>query len=109
LKITENFSECIKSTGLTKEVYAEMTSNQVEASTKGKHLVWVLKFMIWVMKNMPCLNGGSDRRQNHCVYFTQNKARFDFTNSDTGVSIYEPLLTHYLGENGQKIFDIETK
>jgi hypothetical protein len=36
LKITENFSECIKSTGLTKEVYAEMTSNQV-ASTKGKH------------------------------------------------------------------------
>jgi hypothetical protein len=34
---------------------------------------------------------------------------FDFTNSDTGVSIYEPLLTHYLGENGQKIFDIETK
>ena len=26
-----------------------------------------------------------------------------------GVSVYENLLKHYLGENGTKIFDIETK
>jgi hypothetical protein len=32
-----------------------------------------------------------------------------FTNSDTGLSVYENLLKHYLGKNGQKIIDLETK
>ena len=32
-----------------------------------------------------------------------------FTNSDRGGSIYENLVKHYLGDNGKKIFDIETK
>jgi len=32
-----------------------------------------------------------------------------FTNSDTGRSVFETLIKHYLGNNGQKIIDIEMK
>ena len=32
-----------------------------------------------------------------------------FTNVDDGYKVYEKLLKHYLGENGNKIFEIETK
>jgi hypothetical protein len=56
-----------------------MTSNQV-ASTKGKH--FGLGFEIYDLGNeeYALSHGGSDKASNHCVYFTQNKARsFDFT------------------------------
>jgi hypothetical protein len=50
-----------------------MTSNQV-ASTKGKH--FGLGFEIYDLGNeeYALSHGGSDKVQNHCVYFTQNKA-----------------------------------
>jgi hypothetical protein len=54
-------------------------------------------------------HGGSDKGVQTIVFYPKQSKVFWFYQFDTGVSIYEPLLTHYLGENGQKIFDIETK
>jgi CubicO group peptidase (beta-lactamase class C family) len=96
--------------GLTKEVFNEMTSNQV-ASTKGKH--FGLGFEIYDLGNgeYALSHGGSDKGVQTIVFIIPYKKQglLIFTNSDTGVSVYENLLKHYLGENGTKIFDIETK
>jgi hypothetical protein len=32
-----------------------------------------------------------------------------FTNVDDGYKVYETLLTHYLGDKGKRIFEIEMK
>ncbi|MFN8254957.1 MAG: serine hydrolase domain-containing protein [Bacteroidales bacterium] len=100
----------MNSEGLTKAVFDEMTSNQV-ASTKGKH--FGLGFEIYDLGNgeYALSHGGSDDGVRTLVFILpkSKKGLLIFTNSDTGVSIYENLVKHYLGENGQKIFDIETK
>lgn len=96
--------------GLTKEVFAQMTSNQV-ASTRGKH--FGLGFEIYDLGNgeYALSHGGSDNGVQTIVFiFPKTKQGIlIFTNADTGVSVYETLLKHYLGENGQKIVDIEMK
>lgn len=96
--------------GLTTKMFEEMTSNQV-ASTKGKH--FGLGFEIYDLGNgeYALSHGGSDNGVQTIVFiFPKTKqGLLIFTNSDTGVSVYETLLKHYLGNNGQKIFDIETK
>lgn len=96
--------------GLTKKVFEEMTSNQV-ASTKGKH--FGLGFEIYDLGNeeFALSHGGSDNGV-QTIFFILPKSKkgiLIFTNSDKGVSVYENLLKHYLGENGQKVFDIETE
>lgn len=100
----------MNSEGLTKEVYDEMTSNQV-ASTRGKH--FGLGFEIYNLSNgeYALSHGGSDEGVRTIVFiFPKSKqGLLIFTNSDTGGSIYENLVKHYLGENGRKIIDIETK
>lgn len=96
--------------GLTKKVFEEMTSKQV-ASTKGKH--FGLGFEIYDLGNGDIVlsHGGSDNgvQTIFFVFPKTKKGLLIFTNSDTGVNVYENLLKHYLGENGQKVFDIETK
>src|SRR6218665_164631 len=96
--------------GLSKKVFEEMTKNQV-ASTKGKH--FGLGFEIYDLGNeeYALSHGGSDKGVQTIVFiFPKTKQGIlIFTNSDTGTSVYENLLKHYLGKNGQKIFDIETK
>ncbi|HMB63975.1 MAG TPA: serine hydrolase [Eudoraea sp.] len=96
--------------GLTKEVFDEMTTNQV-ASTKGKH--FGLGFEIYDLGNgeYTLSHGGSDNGVQTIVFIfpKTRQGLLIFTNSDTGVSVYETLLKHYLGHYGQKIFDIETK
>ncbi|MNU74238.1 D-alanyl-D-alanine carboxypeptidase precursor [compost metagenome] len=100
----------MNSDGLTKELFNEMISNQV-ASTRGKH--FGLGFEIYDLGNgnYALSHGGSDKGvQTIVFFFPQTKdGILIFTNSDTGTSVYESLLKHYLGENGQKIVDIETK
>lgn len=100
----------MNSDGLTKKVFDEMVSNQV-ASTKGKH--FGLGFEIHDLGNgeYALSHGGSDKGVQTIVFiFPKTKqGLLIFTNSDTGVSVYETLLKHYLGINGQKIVDIETK
>ena len=96
--------------GLQKNVFEEMTKNQV-ASTKGKH--FGLGFEIYDLGkgDIALSHGGSDNGVQTIVFVLPKTKQglLIFTNSDTGASVYETLLKHYLGENGQKIFDIETK
>ncbi len=96
--------------GLSKNVFEEMTTKQV-ASTKGKH--FGLGFEIYDLDNEETAlsHGGADNGvQTLFVVLPKTKnGLLIFTNSDTGVSVYETLLKHYLGDNGQKIVDIETK
>jgi CubicO group peptidase (beta-lactamase class C family) len=96
--------------GLSKEVFEVMQSNQV-ASTKGKH--FGLGFEIYNLENneIALSHSGADYGvQTLFVIFPQTKnGLLIFTNSDTGASVYETLLKHYLGNKGQRIFDIETK
>lgn len=96
--------------GLSKNVFEEMTTKQV-ASTKGKH--FGLGFEIYDLDNEETAlsHGGADNGvQTLFVILPKTKnGLLIFTNSDTGVSVYETLLKHYLGDNGQKIVDIETK
>lgn len=100
----------MNSDGLTQKVFNEMISSQV-ASSKGKH--FGLGFEIYDLGNgqYALSHGGSDNGVQTIVFiFPKTKqGLLIFTNSDTGVSVYETLLKHYLGNNGQKIFDIETK
>ena len=95
---------------LTKKVFEEMVSRQV-ASTKGKH--FGLGFEIYDLGNgeYALSHGGADNGvQTLFVIFPQTKnGLLIFTNSDNGVRTFEPVLKHYLGNSGQKIFDIETK
>ncbi|WP_246022029.1 serine hydrolase domain-containing protein [Flavobacterium cellulosilyticum] len=94
----------------TKKLFAEMTTDQV-ASTKGKH--FDLGFEIYDLGNgeFALSHGGSDYgvQTIFFIFPKSKKGLLIFTNSDTGVSLYENLLKHYLGENGQKGIDIETK
>ncbi|MET0759350.1 MAG: serine hydrolase [Flavobacterium sp.] len=100
----------MNSDGLSKEIFNEMISHQVESS-KGKH--FGLGFEIYDFENgdYALSHGGSDKGVKTIVFIfpkTRNGLLI-FTNSDLGGSLYEGLIKHYLGENGQKIFDIETK
>lgn len=100
----------MNSDGLTKKVFEEMTSNQV-ASTKGKH--FGLGFEIYDLGNeeFALSHGGSDNGV-QTIFFIFPKSKnglLIFTNSDTGGNVYESLIKHYLGNNGQKIVDIEMK
>jgi CubicO group peptidase (beta-lactamase class C family) len=96
--------------GLTKKVFEEMTSNQV-ASSKGKH--FGLGFEIYDLGNgeHALSHGGADKGVQTIVFIfpETGKGLLIFTNVDDGYKVYEKLLTHYLGENGTKIFNIETK
>jgi len=100
----------MNSEGLTKQVFNEMTSNQV-ATVQGKH--FGLGFEIYDLGNgeYALSHGGSDNGVQTIVFILPKTKQglLIFTNSDTGGSVYENLLKHYLGENGGKIFDIETK
>ena len=96
--------------GIEKKVYDEMISNQV-ASSKGKH--FGLGFEIYDLGNgeIAISHGGSDKGV-QTIFFILPKTKqglLIFTNSDTGINVYEKILKHYLGDNGQKIIDIETK
>ncbi|WP_144283577.1 serine hydrolase [Chryseobacterium echinoideorum] len=100
----------INGDGLTKEVFKEMTSEQV-STTKGKH--FGLGFEIYDLGNgeFALSHGGSDDGV-QTIFFILPKNKNGiviFTNSDTGGNIYKNLIKYYLGENGQKIINIETK
>lgn len=96
--------------GLSKAVFEDMKSNQV-SSTRGKH--FGLGFEIYDMGNgeIALSHGGSDFGVQTIVFiFPKSKNGIViFTNADTGTSVYEKVLKHYLGNYGQRIIDIETK
>lgn len=100
----------MNSDGLTKKVFDEMTNNQL-ASTKGKH--FGLGFEMYDLGNneIALSHGGSDNgvQTIFFIFPKTKKGLLIFTNSDTGGSLFETLIKQYLGSNGEKIFDIETK
>ncbi|WP_317740574.1 serine hydrolase domain-containing protein [Chryseobacterium soli] len=95
---------------LSKDVYQEMMKRQAE-TRKNKY--YGLGFVIYDLGNgeYAVSHGGNDSGT-HCitVFFPKTKqGLLIFTNVDDGYKVYDRLLSHYLGENGQKIIDIETK
>lgn len=96
--------------GLSKQVAEEMVSRQVETKP-GKY--FGLGFEIYDLGNgeYALSHGGSDKGV-HCIVFVLPKTKqglLIFTNADEGYKVYEKIISHYLGSDGQKIIDIEMK
>lgn len=94
--------------GLSENVITAMTSKQVST---GKNKYIGLAFEIYDLGNgeYALSHGGSD---NGCqtIAFLLPKTKQGlviFTNVDDGYKVYEKIMTHYLGESGRKITDIE--
>ncbi len=100
----------MNSEGLSKVVFDDMTANQVETKN-GKY--FGLGFEIYDLDNgeIALSHGGADNGVQTIVFiFPKSKnGILIFTNVDDGYKVYEKLLTHYLGEKGKKIVEIETK
>lgn len=99
----------MNSEGLSKKVYDDMLSNQVETKA-GKY--FGLGFEIYDLGNgeIALSHGGSDKGVQTIVFMfpKSKKGILIFTNVDDGHKVYEKLLNHYLGEVGKKIIEIET-
>ncbi len=95
---------------ISEKTFKEMATPQT-ASEKGKH--FGLGFEIYDLGNgeYALAHGGADVGVRTIVFIlpTTKQGLLLFTNSDTGVGLYETLVKHYLGKSGQKIIDIETK
>jgi CubicO group peptidase (beta-lactamase class C family) len=100
----------MNSEGLSKKVFDEMNSHQV-ATKKNKF--FGLGFEIYDLgnENYALSHGGADKGvQTIFILLPKTKqGLLIFTNVDDGYKIYENIVVHYLGENGRKIVDIETK
>jgi CubicO group peptidase (beta-lactamase class C family) len=96
--------------GLTEEVYNDMVKNQVETK-KGKY--FGLGFEKYDLGNgeYALSHGGSDEGCQTIVFMVPKTKQglIIFTNVDEGYKVYEKLISHYLGEIGRKIIEIETK
>lgn len=86
-----------------------MTSKQVQTK-KNKHfgLGWELYDL--GEGEYALSHGGGDKGVQAQVFIIPKTGQglLMFTNVDDGYKVYERLLKAYLGENGQKIIDIET-
>lgn len=100
----------INGKGLSKEVFREMSTNQV-ATTKGKH--FGLGFEKYDLANgeYALSHGGSDKGVRALFYILPKSKQglVIFTNVDDGYKVYEKLVNQYLGEHGKRIVEIETK
>ncbi|WET01080.1 class A beta-lactamase-related serine hydrolase [Flavobacterium sp. YJ01] len=100
----------MNSEGLNKKVFDDMISHQV-ATKKDKY--FGLGFEIYDLgnENYALSHGGADKGvQTIFILLPKTKeGLIIFTNVDDGYKIYENIVVHYLGKNGRKIVDIETK
>jgi CubicO group peptidase (beta-lactamase class C family) len=96
--------------GLTEKVFDDMVTHQI-GTKKDKY--FGLGFELYDLGNdeYAISHGGADKGCQTIVFvFPKTKqGLIIFTNVDDGYKIYEKLLTHYLGEYGNKIIEIETK
>jgi CubicO group peptidase (beta-lactamase class C family) len=96
--------------GLTKKVFNDMISNQVETKNM-KHFGLGLEIYDLGNGEYALSHGGSDKGC-QTIFFILPKTKqgiIIFTNVDDGYKVYEKLIDHYLGEKGRKIIEIETK
>ena len=114
LTTVEDYSQFLcsvmNSEGLSKKVFDDMISHQVQTK---KNKYFGLGFEIYDLgnENYALSHGGADQGvQTICILLPKTKQGLViFTNVDDGYKIYENIVVHYLGENGKKIVDIETK
>jgi CubicO group peptidase (beta-lactamase class C family) len=100
----------MNSDGLSKKVFDDMISHQIETK---KNKYFGLGFEIYDLGNndYALSHGGADKGV-QTIFLLLPKTKqglLIFTNVDDGYKVYEKIVTHYLGENGRKIVDIETK
>jgi len=100
----------MNSDGLSKKVFEDMTSHQVETK---KNKYFGLGFEIYDLgnDNYALSHGGADQGV-QTIFLLLPKTKQGlviFTNVDDGYKVYEKIVNHYLGENGKKIIEIETK
>jgi CubicO group peptidase (beta-lactamase class C family) len=95
-------------TDLSKSVFEEMTKHQIQTKN-GKF--FGLGFEIYQLGNgeYALSHGGSDKGVQTIMFILPKtkQGMLIFTNADEGYKVYEKLIKHYLGDNGQRIFDIE--
>ncbi|MBS7231836.1 class A beta-lactamase-related serine hydrolase [Flavobacterium psychroterrae] len=100
----------MNSDGLSKKVFEDMTTHQVETK---KNKYFGLGFEIYDLgnNNYALSHGGADKGVQTIVLLLPKTKQglIIFTNVDDGYKIYEKIVNHYLGENGRKIVEIETK
>lgn len=96
--------------GLSKKVYNEMVAHQV-ATARGKHFGLGFERYDFGDGTYALSHGGSDVGVKTLFFLLPGKGQglIIFTNADNGYKVYEPLLTHYLGDYGKQIVAIETK
>ncbi len=103
-------SSVMNSEGLSQKVFDEMVSHQVQTK---KNKYFGLGFEIYDLgnENYALSHGGADKGVQTIVFMLPKTKQglIIFTNVDDGYKVYENILVHYLGENGRKIIDIETK
>ncbi len=95
---------------LSASIFEAMKSRQIETK---KNKYFGLGFEIYDLGNdeIALSHGGSDKGVN-TIFFLLPKTKqglIIFTNVEDGYKIYEPIMKKYLGNNGKKIVDIETK
>lgn len=95
---------------LKQELYLEMLSKQIKTK---ENKYFGLGFELYDLGNgeLAISHGGSDQGT-QCITFMFPKTQqgiIIFTNSTTGYKIFNPLLLHYLGKNGERLIEIETK
>lgn len=100
----------MKGKNLKQDVFQEMIKKQVKVKD-GKY--FGLGFEIYDFGNgeYALSHGGADQGTRCIAIVLPNSGKgiVIFTNVDDGYKVYEKLVLHYLGEQGQKIIKIETK
>ena len=100
----------MNSDGLNDKVYNEMVKNHVKTKD-GKYFGLGFELYDVGKGEFAMSHGGSDKGCHTIVFIFPKTMQglIIFTNVDDGYKVYEKILKHYLGERGNKIFEIETK
>lgn len=95
---------------LTPEVFQEMIKKQVKTK-ENKYFGLGLEIYDLGNGEYALSHGGADQGT-RCIALVlpkSGKGIIIFTNIDDGYKVYEKLVVHYLGKEGQRIADIENK
>jgi len=100
----------MKGKNLKPEVFQEMIKKQVNVK-EGKYFGLGLEIYDLGNGEYALSHGGADQGTRCIAIVLPNSGKgiVIFTNVDDGYKVYEKLVLHYLGEQGQKIIKIETK
>ncbi|MCJ8288477.1 MAG: class A beta-lactamase-related serine hydrolase [Crocinitomicaceae bacterium] len=90
-------------------IFKEMQENQI-ATKNGKHFGLGFEKYDFKDGSYALSHGGADKGVQTIVFiFPKTKQGIlIFTNVDDGYKVYEKILTHYLGDYGKEIVEIET-